>query len=55
MPTKARTVQELLAIAEAADAFLTRIENITTDDFALGRERPEREALAAALGRERDS
>lgn len=46
----ARSMTQLEAIATAARALLHRIENITTEDFSLGREQPEREALAAALG-----
>jgi hypothetical protein len=48
--TTTRTLEELEAIARAAEVLLHRIENMTTEEFAFGREKPEREALAAALG-----
>jgi hypothetical protein len=38
-------------LAGAARALLTRIENITTDEFSKGGEKAEREALAAALAK----
>ena len=39
----------LLRIAETAHALLLRLDRITTDQFALGGERTEREALRQAL------
>jgi hypothetical protein len=48
--TKTRTPEELEAIAAAAEVLLHRIENMTTEEFAYGREKPERDALAQALG-----
>lgn len=43
--------QTLLTIARAAQALLDRLDTVTTQDFSLGGEHQEREALRAALGR----
>lgn len=40
----------LVRVRDAAAALLARIDNLTTDEFQLGGERIEREALRAALG-----
>lgn len=44
-----RTDEQLEAIAVAAEALLHKIENMTTEEFSRGGEKPEREALEAAL------
>jgi hypothetical protein len=50
MPNKpADELTRLLAVREAAEAFLARISNITSAEFAVAAERPEREALRRAL------
>ena len=43
------TISDLAVLRDAAQAFLTRIENITTAEFQVGGEKAERYALAAAL------
>ena len=46
---KENSTAQLTLVRDAARALLARIDNLTTDEFQLGGERKEREALRAAL------
>ena len=42
-------VEAVRRAVRAAEEFLSRVDDLTTDEFRVGRERPERESLRAAL------
>jgi hypothetical protein len=50
MTGQERTVRQLLAIADAAEALARKFEDLTTDEFSRGEGLVERAALREALG-----